>query len=135
MMRKPNDMAARHVFDEVFDAAKLTSDLPKKMYWVNHHFRAPVYTHLNVALLNQLYVHVGCCGNAHEPMTDHMCVAHGMVVSSFGICVIRCHLSVIPIAAPRATRPVREPIHSRDSPGGKLDETRCTKCNAIDISS
>ena len=42
-------------FDEVFDAAKLTSALPKDMHWDNNHFRAPIYNHLNSALLHQLY--------------------------------------------------------------------------------
>ena len=50
-----NDDAARRTFDEVFDAANLTSAVPSELYWDNMHFRAPIYNHLNAALLQQLY--------------------------------------------------------------------------------
>jgi hypothetical protein len=55
----PNNKAARRTFDEVFDAANLISAVPKKLYWNNNHFRAPVYNHLNAALLRQLYGDTG----------------------------------------------------------------------------
>ena len=55
----PNDKAARRTFDEVFDAANLTSAVPRELYWNNNHFRAPVYNHLNAALLRQLYGSTG----------------------------------------------------------------------------
>lgn len=50
-----NDVAARHTFQEVFDAAWLTSNVTKELYWDDLHFRATVYNHLNAVLLNQLY--------------------------------------------------------------------------------
>ena len=54
-----NDKAARRTFADVFDAANLTSTVPKELYWNNNHFRAPVYNHLNAALLRQLYGNAG----------------------------------------------------------------------------
>ena len=57
--RVPNDKAARRTFDEEFDAANFTSTVPEELYWNNNHFSAPVYNHLNAALLRQLYGDAG----------------------------------------------------------------------------
>ena len=54
-----NDKGARGTFGDVFDASNLISTVPKKLYWNNNHFRAPVYNHLNTALLRQLYGDAG----------------------------------------------------------------------------
>mmetsp|Transcript_39023 Transcript_39023/g.85777 ORF Transcript_39023/g.85777 Transcript_39023/m.85777 type:complete len:98 (-) Transcript_39023:31-324(-) len=47
------DLLARRVFPENFDAAFLTSSLPKEEYWDASHFRAPMYNKLNAALLRR----------------------------------------------------------------------------------
>ena len=72
------DVEARRAFGEVFDAAKLTSKTPDRLYWDLRHFELPVYHHLNAALLRQLYgppvqcveFNHGCCRKSAPPTNE-----------------------------------------------------------------
>jgi len=64
------DSIPRSVFPEVFDAALLTSSVPKENYWDRIHFRAAVYNKLNAALLRQLYGEPDMCHFEHGKCKD-----------------------------------------------------------------